>query len=438
MRLLYIFIFLLSFQIINGAEEHISLQDILQGKLPRTKRDILDYLNVMDFEWIQKFLEKILGDIYVDISENDKYVQTYITPSEEDQNSKEIEFTTSSPEITTIEEYIPTTSEKTGTMLYNTIRPTNKTIKLKSNKNKTIPKLTTTEAPFLGTTTTRRIQTYDKISPYKVITPSGKKAKSLLRTGTIKNEEKTSIASIPADLADFCVTKCDISPDCGNNEKLVKYAHIHNSGPEDTMKALAKESQIIEKQMLPIVHKTADAEVVQFTMNILRAFKPLRSLVIGVFTGYSTIGISLMSDPQGIVIGLEDPELVDYWEAVGKKTSHHLGLTQRIQIRATDAVDRELHKLAQYEPTAFDFILLDDYKYRNYLTDYEMAVNILRTEGILIITNSFSNNILSKNANELSEDDKVIRALNYRIKNDPRIVSTLLPISDGTWLIVKK
>uniref|UniRef100_A0A0K0G4P7 Uncharacterized protein n=1 Tax=Strongyloides venezuelensis TaxID=75913 RepID=A0A0K0G4P7_STRVS len=429
MRLFNITIFL---TIINalipyvyGLNDHYSLEDLLKGKLPRTKRDILDYLNIMDFEWVQKFVEKLLGDLYVDLSENDKFVQTYTLPVDEEYEESKEEVLATTPPI------IENTTQKTMKLQNIT--------KARNIKNKVAKVITITELPFLGTTTTRRIQIHENNGPYKVITPKAKNNKTLLRTGTIKKDNKTIVTtSIPLDLADFCISKCEIPLECGYNEKLVRYAYLHNSGPEDTLKALVKESQIIEKQMLPVIHKTVNIEVVQFTMNVLRAFKPLRSLVVGVFTGYSTIAVSLMSNSEGIVVGIEDPELIDYWEAVGKKASHHLGLTQRIQIRATDAIDRELHKLAQYEPTAFDFILLDDFKYENYLIDYEMCVNILRKEGILIITSSFTNKILSQDGNEMTEDDKVLRALNHKIKNDPRVVSTLLPISDGTWFIVKK
>ncbi|CEF71167.1 O-methyltransferase, family 3-containing protein [Strongyloides ratti] len=428
----YIFIFIISFSSIFGFDNHYTLNDLLQGKLPRTKRDILNYLNIMDFEWVQKFLEKLLGDLYVDLSENDKFMETYILPEEENQNSDEKEFlpTTLKMEKTNV----ITTTEK-PIKLKNTIKST----KTKNVKNMMTKIITSTGMPFLGTTTTRKVQVLEKNNPYKIITPTFKNSHSLLRTGAIKEDNKTiNTTPIPIDLAEFCVTKCEISHDYNDNEKLIKYANIYNSEPEEILKGLLKESQIIEKQMLPVKHKNVDSEVVHFTMNILRSFKPLRSLVIGVFTGYSTIAISLMSHFDGIVIGLEDPELIDYWEAVGKKASHNLRLTERIQIRATDSVERELHKLVQYEPTTFDFILLDDFKYGNYLVDYEMAVNILRSDGILIITSSFANKILSKNINEMTDDDKIIRALNHRIKNDNRIVSTLLPISDGTWFIVKK
>uniref|UniRef100_A0A0N5B3A3 Uncharacterized protein n=1 Tax=Strongyloides papillosus TaxID=174720 RepID=A0A0N5B3A3_STREA len=410
---------------VYGLNDHYSLEDLLKGKLPRTKRDILDYLNIMDFEWVQRFVEKLLGDLYVDLPENDKFVQTYTLPeNEENEESKEEVLATTLP-------IVENTTQKTMKLQNIT--------KAKNIKNKVAKVITTSELPFLGTTTTRKIQIHENSNPYKVIIPTTKNNKTLLRTGTIKKDNKTTVTtSLPLDLADFCISKCEIPLKCGYNEKLVRYAYLHNSGPEDTLKALVKESQIIEKQMLPVIHKTVNIEVVQFTMNVLRAFKPLRSLVVGVFTGYSTIAVSLMSHSEGIVVGIEDPELVDYWEAVGKKASHHLGLTQRIQIRATDAIDRELHKLAQYEPTAFDFILLDDFKYENYLIDYEMAVNILRKEGILIITSSFTNKLLSKDENEMTEDDKVLRALNHKIKNDPRVASTLLPISDGTWFIIKK
>uniref|UniRef100_A0AC35U5F7 Catechol O-methyltransferase n=1 Tax=Rhabditophanes sp. KR3021 TaxID=114890 RepID=A0AC35U5F7_9BILA len=430
----------------NPLLRNEKVEKMLEKKFPRAKRDILDYLNVMDFEWVQRLLEKFLGDLYVDITEGEKSTNSFAPPEEVDSGNSysiadlvpaiELVTTTEKPTTTTTTQ---TTTTKT-TPIYNTPSPKPKTAGTKAGKSKTSK--TTTEAPFLGTTTTRLIPTTiqsERQTPYKIIAPNPtRNTVSFFKTATSIPEELTSLGSTPSELTDFCAVKCGIPTDCGTSEKLVKYARIQNSVPEEVLKVLAKETQIIEKQMLPLTHKAADAEVVQFTMNLLRAYRPTRSLVIGVFTGYALMGIALVSDPRGIVVGLEDPELVDYWDAVGKKTAHQLSLTSRIQVRAMDTTDRELQKLVQYEPTAFDFILLDDFKYSNYLTHYEMAINLLRTDGVLIVASAFTDDVINQRPNEMTEDTKTVHSMNYRIKNDARVSATLLPMSQGTWFIVKK
>lgn len=44
------------------------------------------------------------------------------------------------------------------------------------------------------------------------------------------------------------------------------------------------------------------------------------------FLGLALIGISSVTDPRGIVVGLEYPDLVHYWEKIGVKHAQRVGL----------------------------------------------------------------------------------------------------------------
>uniref|UniRef100_A0A914EFQ1 O-methyltransferase n=1 Tax=Acrobeloides nanus TaxID=290746 RepID=A0A914EFQ1_9BILA len=189
----------------------------------------------------------------------------------------------------------------------------------------------------------------------------------------------------------------------------------------------------------PLVWKeSATPEVVQLTMNLMSLYRPNRSLVIGVFTGLALIGVSSVTDPRGIVVGLEYPDLVHYWEKIGIKHAQRAGIMNRIQIRSVEGIERSLQKLAAYEPNAFDFILLDDVKKSNYLDDYEHSVRLLRNGGLLIITDALFNGAVLDGPDHISPDAKVVQAMNSRIKSDPRVTSSLLPFAGGTWVIVRK
>lgn len=54
--------------------------------------------------------------------------------------------------------------------------------------------------------------------------------------------------------------------------------------------------------------------------------KPNRSLVVGIFSGLSLLAVAALTNPRGIVIGLEYPEFISYWEKIGlqhaSKVSH--------------------------------------------------------------------------------------------------------------------
>ena len=131
---------------------------------------------------------------------------------------------------------------------------------------------------------------------------------------------------------------------------------------------------------------TATPETVQLTTSLMNLYKPNRSLVVGVFTGLAVIGIASVTDSRGIVIGLEYPENIHFWERVGSKIAQRAGIMNRIQVRSVESVDKALTKLAAYEPNAFDFIFINEFKKTNSLDDYEHAVRLLRTNGLLVIS----------------------------------------------------
>ena len=58
----------------------------------------------------------------------------------------------------------------------------------------------------------------------------------------------------------------------------------------------------------------------------------------------------------------------------------------RIELRTAENVKRALERLAISQPNAFDFVLLDDNRQADYLEDYELCVRLLRSGGLMIIT----------------------------------------------------
>jgi hypothetical protein len=58
----------------------------------------------------------------------------------------------------------------------------------------------------------------------------------------------------------------------------------------------------------------------------------------------------------------------------------------RIQLRTNEDIDKTLMRLATNEPNAFDFVFLDDHRQVNYLDDYEHCIRLLRSGGLMIIT----------------------------------------------------
>ena len=85
---------------------------------------------------------------------------------------------------------------------------------------------------------------------------------------------------------------------------------------------------------------------------------------------------------------------------------------------------------------SFDLIFIDADK-NNYLNYYELSLELLPSNGIIIIDNMLWGGSVA----DLSDDDnqtKTIRLLNEKIQNDKRVEFSLLPLSDGLSFIRKK
>ncbi|KAL6722829.1 hypothetical protein Aduo_017913 [Ancylostoma duodenale] len=145
----------------------------------------------------------------------------------------------------------------------------------------------------------------------------------------------------------------------------------------------------------------------------------------GVFTGLGLLGIAEEVEPRGLIIALEHPSLVQYWEDVGLKFTKMNGHvhTSRIQLRSSEPIEKALAKLAANEPNNFDFIFLDDFKQDNYLDDYEHSIRLLRRGGLLVINQALNNGGVLTDAELMTDNDRVISSMNVRIKEDGRVCS---------------
>ncbi|VDM82422.1 unnamed protein product [Strongylus vulgaris] len=154
-------------------------------------------------------------------------------------------------------------------------------------------------------------------------------------------------------------------------------------------------------------------------------YQPSRCLVIGVFTGLGLLGIAEQVESRGIIIALEHPSYAQYWENVGLRIANTIGhsYTPQIQMRSSEPIEKALSRLAANEPSNFDFIFLDDFKRDNYLDDYEHAIRLLRSGGLLVINQAMNNGGVLTGVELMTESDRIISMMNVRIKEDGRTIT---------------
>lgn len=154
---------------------------------------------------------------------------------------------------------------------------------------------------------------------------------------------------------------------------------------------------------------------------------------IGVFTGYTTLGMALALPDDGKVIGLDvSKEYTD----IGRPYWQEAGVANKIDLRLQPALDSLDQLLANNEAGTFDFVFIDADK-PNYINYYEKSLQLLRKDGIIAIDNTlWGGRLINTSINDNST--VTIRQLNEFIKTDERVDFVLLVISDGVTLVRKK
>ena len=171
----------------------------------------------------------------------------------------------------------------------------------------------------------------------------------------------------------------------------------------------------------------------QFMALLIELTGATRVLEIGTFTGYSALAMALALPPEGRIVACDvEPETT----AVAQRYWSEAGVAEKIDLRLAPALDTLDRLLAEGAAGSFDFAFIDADK-GNYEAYYERSLALLRQGGLLAIDNVlWGGQVADPSARD--PDTEAIRALNSRLRDDPRISLSLVPISDGLSLARKR
>jgi predicted O-methyltransferase YrrM len=177
----------------------------------------------------------------------------------------------------------------------------------------------------------------------------------------------------------------------------------------------------------------------QFMSFLLKVMGARKALEIGTYTGYSTLCIASALPDDGHVVTCD---IAENWVDIGRKYWKEAGVEHKIEFRFGKAA-RTLDVLIKSgEAGCFDFVFIDADK-ANYGTYYEKALTLLRPGGVMAIDNVLlfgsvvDANILDAELRITPADIAAVRELNEKVRCDPRVEETLLPIADGVTLVRK-
>ena len=211
------------------------------------------------------------------------------------------------------------------------------------------------------------------------------------------------------------------------NKQLVSYLQTVGYRRDFIIDKLVKETKALgnlaQMQIAP--------EQGQFLEIIVAISKAKKCLEIGRFTGLSTLCMARGLPNDGKIISIDNSDEFSslankFWKQADIQHKIESVIGQGVEVMQS-YVDRQF---------SFDLIFIDADK-NNYPHYYELSLELLPSNGIIIIDNM----LWGGDVVDLSIKDTqtvTIRSLNAKIQKDERVPFSLLPVSDGLSFIRKK
>jgi caffeoyl-CoA O-methyltransferase len=205
------------------------------------------------------------------------------------------------------------------------------------------------------------------------------------------------------------------------DEAVEQYAEQHSSPEDELFRRLAAETREVSELPQMMVGLLEG----RFLAVLVRLLRARRVLELGTFTGYSSISMAQALPPDGRLITCDVNEETT---AIARRYAEEAGVVDRIDYRLGPA----LETIAGLDGE-FDLIFIDADK-ENYVNYYEATLPLLARTGVTVVDNT----LWSGRVADPAEDDetvRAIRALNDRVRDDPRVDNVLLTVRDGMNLV---
>lgn len=170
----------------------------------------------------------------------------------------------------------------------------------------------------------------------------------------------------------------------------------------------------------------------QFMALLVQLMGAKKTLEIGVFTGYSALAIAIALPNDGRIIACD---ISEEFTRIARTYWQKANLAHKIDLRIAPALETLKGLIAKGESGTFDFAFIDADK-SNYDSYYEKSLQLIRPGGLIVIDNMLW---YGRVADPDVQDNRTqhIRALNEKVRDDERVVMSLVPIGDGLLLAIK-
>ena len=211
------------------------------------------------------------------------------------------------------------------------------------------------------------------------------------------------------------------------NKNLVQYLQKVGYRDDKIINDLAHETSKLGSVFKMQIAK----EQGQFLEIITKISNANSCLEIGRFTGMSTLFIARGLSEKGKITTIDNS---DEFLSLAKKYWDLDNVSTKIESIIGDGVEVMQSMIDRQH--SFDLIFIDADK-NNYTNYYELSLNLIPSNGIIIIDNMLWHGDVA-NENKNDSQTNTIRDLNLKIQKDNRVEFSLLPLSDGLSFIRKK
>jgi len=210
--------------------------------------------------------------------------------------------------------------------------------------------------------------------------------------------------------------------------ELYEYMISSSVRETDILRQLRKETQ-----QDPMANMQISPEQGQFMSLLVQLIRAKKTLEIGVYTGYSALCVALALPSHGQIIACD---INEEWASIAKRYWQKAEVSEKIDFRLTPGIETMDRLLSNGHAQTFDFIFIDADK-QEYGSYYKWGIELLRTGGLIAIDNVFwSGKVVHSAFND--KDTQAIRKLNEKLYEDERIELSMIPISDGLTLAMKR
>jgi caffeoyl-CoA O-methyltransferase len=211
-------------------------------------------------------------------------------------------------------------------------------------------------------------------------------------------------------------------------EALYQYLLDNSSREPDVLRRLHEETMRLQQGGMA----TSPVQG-QFLSLLVKLISAVKTLEVGVFTGYSSLWTALALPDHGRIVACD---ISEEWTAIGRRYWAEAGVADKIDLRLGPAAATLDGLLADRQAGTFDFAFIDADKH-NYDAYYERALKLLRRGGLMVFDNMLWYGKVA-DPSVRDEDTVALRALNAKLHRDERVFNSLLPIGDGMHLVIKQ